>query len=287
MFDRTYAKEVYHRQRRCGFGGCETYALPPLAGAFAITDLKTTALRAFVTRLRSRSVLTSEEESALLALNGQTEEFSAHTDFVRRGVPINRSCLVVDGLVGRFGQRKDGARQITCLYIPGDMADLPSVVSQNSAWGLSALADTTILHLAHVDLRGLAARHPGIAEAFWRDCVADGSIFSEWVVNVGRRRSVSRVAHLFCEMAIRCERADRGDRGSFRLPITQNYLGEATGMTTIHLNRTLRELRERSVVILNSGTVTVLDWKQLVKIGDFDPGFMMLEGQSPRIATAA
>ena len=95
--------------------------------------------------------------------------------------------MVVDGLVGRFGQDRDGVRQITCLYIPGDMADLPSVVSPKAGWALGALTSTTILHVPHADLRRLAAKHPGIAEAFWRDCVADGSLFSEWVVNVGWR----------------------------------------------------------------------------------------------------
>jgi CRP-like cAMP-binding protein len=166
------------------------------------------------------------------------------------------------------------------------MADLPSVVSPKSGWGLSALTDTTILRIAHTDLRRIAAKHPGVAEAFWRDCVADGSIFSEWVVNVGRRDAFSRLSHLFCEMAIRSEQAGQGDRSGFPLPITQSDLGDATGLTGVHVNRTLKELREQSIVELRGGRITIHDWDRLVKTGDFDAGFMLLDGPAPRITEA-
>jgi CRP-like cAMP-binding protein len=149
-----------------------------------MTTPQSSALQRFIVRLSSRSTLSEEEKVAVGELQGKMKHVAAHTDFVRLGEEVDHCCLVVDGLVGRFGQNRDGARQITCLNIPGDMADLPSVVSPKSGWGLVALADTAILRLPHADLRRLAAKHPGIAEAFWRDCVADGSIFSEWVVNV-------------------------------------------------------------------------------------------------------
>jgi CRP-like cAMP-binding protein len=252
-----------------------------------MNDIQASALQLFVRRLASRSILTDDEASALLGLNGRISEVPAHKDFVRPGEPVDHASLVVEGLAGRFGQNRDGARQITCLHIPGDMADLPSVVSPKSGWGLSALTSTTILRVSHADLRRVAAEHPGIAEAFWRDCVADGSIFSEWVVNVGRRDAISRLAHLFCQMAIKCEQAGRGDRRSFPLPITQTDLGDATGLTGVHVNRTLKDLRAQSIVEMRSGTVTIHDWDRLVSTGDFDAGFMLLDGPAPRITEAA
>jgi CRP-like cAMP-binding protein len=245
------------------------------------------ALQLFVNRLAARSLLTDGEAGALLGLTGQVRQIAAHVDFVRLGEQVDHSCLVVDGLVGRFGQNSEGARQFTCLHIPGDMADLPSVVSPKSGWGLSALTSTTVLRLAHTDLRRIAAEQPGVAEAFWRDCVADGSIFSQWVVNVGRRDAISRLAHLFCEMAIRSEQAGEWDRRSFPLPITQTDLGDATGLTSVHVNRTLRELREQSIVELRSGAVTIQDWDRLVQVADFDRAFLLLDGPAPRISEAA
>jgi CRP-like cAMP-binding protein len=167
------------------------------------------------------------------------------------------------------------------------MADLPSVVSPKAGWALGALTATTVLRLPHAELRRLAAKHPGIAEAFWRDCVADGSLFSEWVVNVGRRAALSRLAHLFCEMAIRCEQAGQGDRRAYPLPITQTDLGDATGLTNVHVNRVLKELRLQAIVELRAGTVTIHDWDKLVSVGDFDSTSLLLDGPSPRIAEAA
>ena len=230
-----------------------------------------TALKLFVQRLASRSLLMPDEVSGLLGMTGQITKVSAHVDFVRLREQVDHSCLVVDGLVGRFGQNSDGVRQITCLYIPGDMADLPSVVSPTAGWALGALTSTTILRVSHVQLRQLASRHPGLAEAFWRDCVADGSIFSEWVVNVGRRNALSRLSHLLCEMAIRSEYSGQGDRRAFPLPITQGDLGDATGLTNVHVNRILKELRTRSIVELRGGIVSVHDWQQLVRVGISTP----------------
>lgn len=245
------------------------------------------ALHLFVDRLASRSSLTADEKAVIVGLPGQMEQIAARADFVQQGEQVHHSCLIVAGLVGRFGQNSEGARQTTCLYIPGDMADLSSVVSPKSAWGLAALAPTTILRVPHADLRRIAALHSGVAEAFWRDSVADGSIFSEWVVNVGRRSALARIAHLFCEMSIRYERIGQGNRGSFPLPITQADLGDATGLTSVHVNRTLKELRERSIVSARAGKITIHSWDKLVSIGEFDGAFMLLDGPSPRLSEAA
>jgi CRP-like cAMP-binding protein len=244
------------------------------------------ALRLFLKRLSSRSVLTETEQNALLDLTGDIKLLASHADFVRLGERVDHSCLVVSGMVGRFGSNRDGVRQITCLHMPGDMADLPSVVSPRSGWGLGALTATTVLRIPHTELQRLAANHPGVAEALWRDCVAEGSIFSEWVVNVGRRDAASRIAHLFCEMAIRSEQAGHGDRQSFPLPITQTDLGDATGLTNIHVNRTLRQLRSEGLVRMGAGIVIIHDWDRLVSVGDFDPAFLLLNGPCPRISYA-
>jgi CRP-like cAMP-binding protein len=245
------------------------------------------ALQLFVDRLTSRSVLTDKEVAAVLGLKGEIRNVDAHVDFVRVGKQVSHASLLIDGLVGRFGDNGKGGRQITCFHIPGDMADLVSLVSPKTGWGLVAVAPTKILSVLHENLRRLTANYPGIAEAFWRDSVADGSIFSEWVVNVGRRDAITRVAHVFCEMAIRSEKAGLGDRKSYPLPATQANLSDATGLTTVHINRTMKELRERSIVDLRGGRVTINDWDLLVSTGDFDPAYLLLEEPASRITEPA
>jgi CRP-like cAMP-binding protein len=257
--------------------------LPSLGWSIDLSLSQGDALQLFAKRLGSRSLLSGEEQSAVLSLQGQIKQVPAHKDFVHLGEVVDHACLLVEGFVGRFGQNGEGLRQLSCLHIAGDMADLVSLVSPKTGWGLTALTDVTILRVPHRELRRVAVAYPAVAEAFWRDCVADGSIFSEWVVNVGRRDAIARLSHLLCEMALRCERAGLGSRQSFRLPLTQADLADATGMTGIHVNRTLKALRTQSIVSMYSGTVTVHDWDALVRVGDFDPAYMLLDGPAPRI----
>jgi CRP-like cAMP-binding protein len=243
-----------------------------------VKSIKSAALRNFAYRLVARSSLTENEVGGLLDLDGVLKDVPARTDIMRQGDNVDYCSLVVDGLVAGFRQRKSGARQIIQLSIPGDMTDLSLLMSPSSGWGMSALTRTTVLRIAHADLRRLIMIHPGIVEAFWRDCVVDASLLAEWVVNVGRRDATARVAHLLCEMALRYEQARQGSRRSFTLPATQPDLADATGLTSVHLNRTLAVLRDRAIVSKQAGQVTVHDWGELVATADFNPAYMMLDG---------
>ena len=245
--------------------------------------LQDAALRLYASRLASRSFLTETEERAILGLTGSMKEVKGHADVVSYGDAVTHCCLVVEGCVGRFGQSRDGTRQITSLYIPGDLAGLPSVMSPSSGWGLVALKGATVLQIAHDSIRSIAARNPGVAEALWRDCIADESISSKWLVNVGHKEALPRLAHFLCEMAVRYERIGRGDKKSFLLPITQVDIGEANGLTSVHVNRMIRDLRLQSVATIHAAIVTIHDWGKLASIGEFDPTYMLLDGPAPRL----
>jgi CRP-like cAMP-binding protein len=244
------------------------------------------ALHLFVRRLLLRSSLNYDEVEAVRGLKGEMREVSARVDVIRQGDHVNHVCLVADGLLARFGQNRSGVRQTTAFHIAGAMADLPSMLNPRTSWGVATVAATTLVQIPHAELRRVAASFPGVAEAFWRDCAADSLMYSEWTVNLGRRDAAARLAHLFCEMGIRYERAGQGDRCSFVFPATQVDLGDATGLTSVHVNRTLKTLRERGVVSKQRARITVHDWEQLANIGDFDSAFMALDEQSPRIAVA-
>lgn len=151
-------------------------------------------LQRFVDRLTSRSVLSREEQEAILNLPARSEHIQSNRDFVPLGERANHSCLVVAGIVGRFGQNSQGARQITAIHIPGDVPDLHSVVQPEGTSALQALSIATILRIPHSAIREVAARYPAIAEALWRDCMVDASILAQWVVNLGRRDARGRIA---------------------------------------------------------------------------------------------
>ena len=234
-------------------------------------------LQLFLNRLTRRSRLTAEEAAAILNLPTKASQVATNRDFVRVGDEVDHACLVVEGLVGRFGQNADGGRQITSLHIPGDMADLHSVVQPCAASALQALTTTTILRVPHIALRAVAARYPAVAEALWRDCMVDAAILSEWVVNVGRRDSRARAAHLLCEMAVRYEEIGFVRGEEFPFPATQTHIADALGLTPVHVNRTLMHLRGEGLIELGRTTVLIRDWDELARLGDFDPRYLELE----------
>ena len=234
---------------------------------------KTPGLQLFIDRLTKRSLLTDGEIDALMGLPTHTLQMAPNHDFVRLDERVDHACLVVAGLVGRFDQNSRGARQITALHIAGDMPDLHSVVQPKATSALQALSTATILKVPHKALREVAAAYPAIAEALWRDTMVDSMIMAQWVVNVGRRDAVCRIAHLLSEMACRYGVDTSGGAVVFKLPMTQSQLADATGLTSVHVNRCIQRLTH-SGVSFHHKTVHVDNWKALVALGDFDRGYL-------------
>lgn len=233
-------------------------------------------LRLFVGRLISRSVLTAREQQAIMDLPVHAVQVEANRDFVHLGEHVDHACFVVAGLVGRFDQTSQGARQITALHIAGDMPDLHSVVQPTATSALQALSTATILRVPHSAIRAIASWHPAVAEAFWRDTMVDAMITAQWVVNVGRRDAKTRIAHLLCELACRYHVEARDNRVVFNLRMTQQQLADATGLTAVHVNRSLMAL-SREGTLFRGGTVRISDWQGLMLTGDFEPSYLQLE----------
>lgn len=236
-------------------------------------------LQLFLNRLTVRSLLSEDERQAILDLPTRAGQIGANRDFVHIGERVDHCCLIVDGLMGRFGQTPDGARQITAFHLPGDVADLHSVVRPVGTSAIQALCTTTILRISHGDLRRVAARFPAVAEAFWRDCMVDAAVLSQWVVNVGRRDARTRIAHLLCEMAVRTG-DDTAPSWTYKFPVTQAQLADATGLTSVHVNRTLRMLREEGLVNVRGRQVEILEWSQLIRAGEFDADYLIADKTS-------
>ena len=239
------------------------------------------SLEPFVARLTMRSVLSAEERRAILALPTHPIVVRAKQDFVRINEETTYSCFIASGLVGRFGQTAAGARQFTALHIPGEMADLHSAVRPIGIGGLNALCNSTILRVPHSAIRSVAARYPAVAEAFWRDSMLDAAILMQWVMNVGRHDAKTRLAHIFCEMAVRYGRDQQGCC-QYAFPITQEQLADAAGITGVHVNRSLKALRQEKLATLVRGEVRILNWAALAKLGEFNPAYLMADTKPER-----
>jgi CRP-like cAMP-binding protein len=214
--------------------------------------------------------LSEDDRAALLALPFTRKTFGKDAYIVREGEVASECCLLLRGIAFRQKLLRDGSRQIISFHIPSEFVDL-----QNSLLGI---ADHSVQSLnrceaalfPRIALLELSDRRPAIRMAMWIDTLIDASIFREWVVNVGRRDSRARIAHLLCELALRLERSGLGHEGAFDFPITQEQLADATGLTAVHTNRTLQSLRKDGLIQLTSRSLTVLDWEKLRDVGDFD-----------------
>lgn len=241
----------------------------------------------FLRRLTQRSNLSPVEQQAICDLPGRSAKIRSNEVFVHPNEEVDHACILLEGFAARFDHSAEGKRQISAIYIPGDMPDLQSTVLSHSPSGLQALGICTVLRVPHSALRAIAGRYPAIAEAFWRDCVIDASIAFQWLLNIGRRTASARVAHLICEIAARSKAVD-GARASFDFPMTQVQIADALGLTAIHVNRTLRTLRDQGLVQLKRNKADILDWPALAEHADFDPAYLQQKiGPQQRLTLVA
>jgi len=238
----------------------------------------------FADRLANLSPVGPEERSALLALSGAIIQVRAGTDLVPPGDPAAYVHLVVEGLVGRFAQFRDGKRQITAVHLPGDVADLHAVARPMLAPALQTLTTATLVRIPLATMISLARANPAVAEAFWAYCAVDTAVLERWAANLGCRAASQRMAHFLCEIGLRVECAGRGHRLDFAFDVTQPQLGEALGLTPVHVNRTLRALREQGILEITGRRYQVLNWDALVAVGDFDPLYLLLDGPQRQAA---
>jgi CRP-like cAMP-binding protein len=228
-------------------------------------------------KLRARDELSAHEEQVLRAAVSSVEEFPAARTLVRAGAELRHSMLVVDGFVARFKDLSDGQRQIQEIHVAGDFTDLHGFILKRLDHNVGTLTRTRIAMVPHEALRRITEEEPHLARMLWFSTLIDSAIQREKILSVGRRAALSRLAHLLCELMVRLELVGLGDDGSFALPITQLDLGDASGLTSVHVNRMLKQLRDDRIVTFRGGQVTVHDWQRLQQAGEFDAAYLYLD----------
>ncbi|MCO6050621.1 Crp/Fnr family transcriptional regulator [Mesorhizobium sp. RP14(2022)] len=246
----------------------------------------------FTFRLNAVSNLSSPISYALGRLVGNVRTFPAHQDIVRQGDRPSQCCVVLRGWVSRNKVLEGGVRQITALHIPSTIPDLQSLMLPQMDHNITTVTSVEAGFIPHSALRHLMTEFPSLALAFWKETLIDGAIAREWEVNLGSRPAAQRIAHLFCEMATRLEHVGQADRIenalSFPWPLTQGQLGEATGLSAIHINRTLQELRARGLIEFTRQQVQITDLDRLTHFAGFNPDYLLSEkpGQSASLIDA-
>ena len=227
-----------------------------------------------VRKLRNRWPLSAADVAAIQRLPLQHRAVPAQTVIVAEGDRPTQSFVLLEGFVGRSKSTNTGRRQFLSFHVPGDIPDLQSVHLHVMDHDVVALAPCSIAHIAHVHLRELIRERPEVANALWRDTLIEAAVFREWILNVGRRPADQRMAHLFCEIIQRFDAAGLGGRGSYELPLTQTELADALGLSAVHVNRVLQEIRGRGLIEFHKSTLSVRDAAGLRQLGGYDPLYL-------------
>jgi CRP-like cAMP-binding protein len=235
---------------------------------------------ALVRKLESIARLSAEERAAILRLPLTLRTLPADQDIVREGDAPTESCLVVEGFACRYNLTPQGKRQIHSFHIAGDIPDLQSLHIDVMDHSLCTLVPSKLAFIQHSDLRALMRSYPRVGDLFWRDTLIDAAIFRQWIIGIGRRDARAQVAHLLCELLVRLRAVSMVQDNAFKLPVTQAELGDALGLSTVHVNRTLQELRGERLIELHGSALTVLDWDGLQEVGEFDATYLHLIDKS-------
>lgn len=232
-------------------------------------------------RLEARVPLSDEDRAAVRGLPFTPRMVEPAAYLVREGEPPENCALLLSGFAYRHKVTGDGERQIMSFHMRGEFLDLQNSFLEVADHNVQALTRCEIAVVPVSALRKLADDHPRVARAMWIETLIDGAIFREWIVNVGRRDSVSRVSHLLCEFALRLEAAGLAQDRHYEMPMTQEQIADCTGLTPVHVNRVLKELGRMGLIERDKRSVAILEWDRLQDIGDFNTRYLHLEVGGP------
>jgi CRP-like cAMP-binding protein len=228
-------------------------------------------------KLRKRVEISAEEERVIRDSVAETKRVGPDQLVVRSGQELSVSLMLLDGWLARIKDLAGGERQVTQLHVAGDFADLHGFSLKRLDDDVATLSDCKIGVVPHETIREITERYPRLARIFWFSTNMDAAIQRELALSLGQRSAISRMAHLFCELFVRLDVVGKVSDDGYEFPLTQRELSECLGLTVVHANRTLQELRRRGLIELGNRRLTILDRRGLDGIAEFDPSYLYLD----------
>jgi CRP-like cAMP-binding protein len=227
-----------------------------------------------VRKLQGLANLTATDVAALQAISSSARMFGPHADLIREGEVLGDELIILEGIACRYKQRRTGARQIIAYVLPGDLcgADVPYMSRMDHAVG--TLSTCLVARIPHQAWTALLARHPKVAFGLRLSKQAEEATAREWIMNLGCRSATERMAHLFCELVVRLAAVGLVQQGSYALPLTQLDLAETLGLSNVHVNRVLKELRQQGLVAFDGKRLTLLKHQRLIDIAEFSSNYL-------------
>lgn len=228
----------------------------------------------FVNKLSGLVDLTARDVAALHVATAHPRPYAARRDLIREGDQPGSMFIILEGWACRYKILPGGTRQIMALLMPGDACDLHIKLLARMDHSIQAVTSTVVATVSRAQMETMMDDHPNIARAMYTAQLVDEGVMRAWIVSMGRRSSIERVAHLICELYLRARAIGLTQDSQFALPLSQLILADSLGMTAVHINRVLRELRLAGAMALSRGSVTIIDPGKLVQIAGFDENYL-------------
>ena len=233
----------------------------------------------FVLKLRHGADLTSDDECTLVKLAEPGSSFGKGADIYPDGAAPHAIAVISDGWACRYKLLQNGKRQIISIFLPGDLCEPFGVLPRVVDHALGAISTVQVARVPIGSLRSAWQASPGIEEALWWDTLLCEAIAREHVISLGRRSATERLGHLFCELYLRLEMIGLADNLTYNLPLTQTDLGDLTGLSLVHVNRSLKDMRESGLVALYGRKIIIKDFDGLSDLAFFDPTYLRIKGR--------
>ena len=233
----------------------------------------------FVRYLEQRDELSPQDLARLRAIRTEHASFAAGEVIVPAGSVPSRSCMMLRGISARSNRLvgRPDHRVITALQVPGDFVDLHAFVLSKLDHSIIAVGPVEVEFIDHAELLEISRNFPHLSRLLWMATLIDSAIHRQWLVAAASLRSSAHLAHLLCEIYTRLNAVGAASNGQFQLPLLQRELADILGYSPIHVNRAVRDLRDRQLIRWTGSDITITDWKGLSSLARFDPSYLDLE----------
>lgn len=232
---------------------------------------------AVASKLEAFTKLAAEDREALTRVSQNTRYVDARRDVISEGDKPRHVHLVVDGWGARYKSLPDGKRQIVSIFLPGDFCDLNVYILKHMDHSIGAITRMKVAMITPEEMSALTRERPRVTQALWWHELVTAAIQREWTLNLGQRSAYERLGHLLVELYLRLRAVGRARDNRCDFPLTQNDLAEATGLTAVHVNRTLQELRGDGLIELERRQLHILDLERLMDVSMFNANYLHLD----------
>lgn len=233
----------------------------------------------FIRMLQRRDILSEEDIALIERLPMRKVRFQPGEDIVAEGSRPKESCMLLHGLAARSQSVSGGGRQITALHISGDFVDLHAYLLKTMDHSVVAMGPCEVSFVPHTAIRSVTEQSHHLGRLFWLSTVIDGAIQRTWITCLGRRSVEQQIAHLFCELYRRFEAAGAAKDFRFELPLTQAQLADVLGLSIVHVNKKLQQLKTAGLIEWKNSTARILDYDRLASLAEFDPTYLSLQNE--------